>query len=168
MRPRVLLFSALLLLCVSCDHATKRVATSLLAQADTVSLAGDAVRFELAYNAGALLSLGAGLSPDLRRLLLVGLVPLGLAIVCVSVLRQRTLDSASLVGVALIAGGGIGNWLDRLLHGGLVTDFVSIGAGPLRTGIFNAADVFLVAGVLLILAGSFRREPAPADDAAPP
>jgi signal peptidase II len=168
MRARVLLFSVLLLLCVGCDHATKRVATSLLGQTDAVSLVGDAVRFELAYNAGAFLSLGAGLSPELRRLLLVGLVPIGLAIVCVSMLRQHALDLASLVGVALIAGGGLGNWLDRLLNGGLVTDFVSIGAGPLRTGIFNAADVFLVAGVLLILAGSFRREPAPADDDAPP
>lgn len=158
MRSRVAIFCALLLVCVSCDHAIKRVATSVLKQTDTVSFAGDAVRFELAYNAGAFLSIGADLSPELRRLLLVGLVPLGLAIVCVSVLRQRTLDSASLVGVGLIAGGGLGNWLDRLLHDGLVTDFVSIGAGPLRTGVFNAADVFLVAGVLLILVRSFRTE----------
>lgn len=164
MRSRGLLFCVLLLVCVSCDHATKHVATSLLTHADAVSLAGDSVRFELAYNAGAFLNVGAGLSPGLRRLLLVGLVPLGLGIVCASVLRQRSLDSASLVGVALIAGGGLGNWLDRLLHGGLVTDFVSIGAGPLRTGVFNAADVFLVAGVLLILARSLRRETAsPAD-----
>lgn len=165
MRPRVLLFSVLLLACVSCDHATKRVATSLLSQTDSVSLVGDAVRFELAYNPGAFLSVGAGLSPDLRRMLLVGLVPLGLAIVCASVLRQRALDSASLVGVSLIAGGGLGNWLDRLMHGGLVTDFVSIGAGPLRTGVFNAADVFLVTGVLLILLRSFRREGPPVRNA---
>lgn len=158
MRSRILLFSVLLLLSASCDHATKRVATALLKQADTLSFAGDAVRFELAYNPGAFLSMGAGLSPELRRLLLLGLVPLGLAVVCISVLRQRSIDSASLVGVALIAGGGLGNWLDRLLHDGLVTDFVSIGAGPLRTGVFNAADVFLVAGVLLILVRSFRRE----------
>jgi signal peptidase II len=157
MRARVLLFFVVLLLCLGFDQATKRVATSLLAQTDTVSLAGEAVRFELAYNAGAFLSLGASLSPALRKLLLVGLVPLGLTVVCTSVLRQHALDRATLWGVALIAGGGLGNWLDRLLHGGLVTDFVSIGAGPLRTGVFNAADVFLVAGVLLILARSFRR-----------
>lgn len=165
MRSRLLLFCVLLLTCVSCDHATKRVATSLLGHTDAVSLAGDAVRFELAYNAGAFLSIGAGLSPLLRRLLLVGLVPLGLAAVCASVLRQRALDRATLVGVALIAGGGVGNWLDRLLHGGLVTDFVSIGAGPLRTGVFNAADVFLVAGVLLVLLRSFRSEPRPPESA---
>jgi signal peptidase II len=109
--------------------------------------------------------MGARLSPELRRLLLVGLVPIGLAIVCVSMLRQHALDRASLVGVALIAGGGLGNWLDRLLHGGLVTDFVSIGAGPLRTGVFNGADVFLVAGVLLILARSLRRDSTPGDAA---
>jgi lipoprotein signal peptidase len=32
-----------------------------------------------------------------------------------------------------------------------VTDFVSLGIGPVRTGIFNVADVAIVAKVLLLL-----------------
>ncbi len=40
---------------------------------------------------------------------------------------------------ALIAGGEVANWLDRLVHGGTVIDFVSLGIGPIRTGIFNVA-----------------------------
>jgi len=54
-------------------------------------------------------------------------------------------------GLALVSGGGIGNWLDRVLHDGAVTDFVSIGLGSLRTGVFNLADLAVVAGVCLLL-----------------
>ena len=51
----------------------------------------------------------------------------------------------------IVCGGGLANWLDRLLHQGAVTDFVSLGVGPLRTGIFNLADVVVVGGVALLL-----------------
>ena len=73
-------------------------------------------------------------------------------------LRRRTAGLQREI-VALVAGGGIGNWLDRLLNQGTVTDFVSLGVGPLRTGIFNLADVAVMAGVALLLL-SFRRKPA--------
>jgi len=48
----------------------------------------------------------------------------------------------------LIVGGGLGNLIDRLFFGGKVTDFVSMGIGPLRTGIFNVADVAIMFGSL--------------------
>ncbi|HEY8123705.1 MAG TPA: signal peptidase II, partial [Myxococcota bacterium] len=40
---------------------------------------------------------------------------------------------------------------DRVLNAGAVTDFVSLGVGPLRTGIFNLADVAIMAGAALLL-----------------
>lgn len=61
----------------------------------------------------------------------------------------------------MIAGGGLENWLDRVLHQGAVTDFVSVGVGPLCTGIFNLADVCILAGVVLLLLarpGTYVRE----------
>ena len=66
---------------------------------------------------------------------------------------SRTLP---LVAVGLIAGGGLSNWIDRLAHGGFVTDFLSVGFGPVRTGIFNLADVAVVAGVVGVLRLSRR------------
>ena len=48
-------------------------------------------------------------------------------------------------------GGGVGNWIDRVLHAGVVTDFVRIGLGPLRTGIFNVADVAVMAGAGILI-----------------
>ena len=59
-----------------------------------------------------------------------------------------------LVALGILAGGGLGNWLDRVLHDGHVTDFVSLGVGQLRTGIFNVADLSVVAGVAVLLLAS--------------
>ena len=103
----------------------------------------------MVQNGGAFLSLGANLPDAVRHAAFVLFVPLALLLVCVLAWRSGATSRASLAGLALLAGGGLGNWLDRLMHDGLVTDFVSIGVGPLRTGIFNVADVCIVAGALL-------------------
>jgi signal peptidase II len=62
------------------------------------------------------------------------------------------------MNLALLCGGGLANWLDRLLNGGAVTDFVSFGVGWLRTGIFNVADVAIMAGAALLLLPIAREE----------
>jgi signal peptidase II len=59
------------------------------------------------------------------------------------------------VGAALICSGGLGNLIDRLTHGGYVTDFLNVGIGPLRTGIFNVADFALLVGLgIIVLSGA--------------
>jgi signal peptidase II len=149
-RP-LLAFWILLAVCVGCDHASKQAASSLLADSPGLALAGDTVRLELVSNPGAFLSMGANLPDTLRHIVLIGLVPLLIACVCLGFARAARSSRVLLVGLALLAGGGLGNWLDRLLNAGAVTDFVSLGLGPLRTGIFNLADVAVIAGVCLVL-----------------
>ena len=150
-RGRALLFASVLVFSAGCDHLTKQVARELLAESSAVSLAADTVRFELAYNPGGFLSLGSTLPAELRQLLFLALVPLGLLLACFLVLRSASARGRSLVGLGLICGGGLANWLDRIVHGGAVTDFVSLGLGPLRTGIFNVADLLVIAGGLVLL-----------------
>ena len=53
-----------------------------------------------------------------------------------------------IIALALIAAGGFGNLIDRVLYDGRVTDFLNLGVGSLRTGIFNIADAVEVIGVL--------------------
>jgi signal peptidase II len=53
------------------------------------------------------------------------------------------------VSVALIVGGGVSNLVDRLRYGGYVVDFLNVGIGPVRTGIFNVADMAIMVGVVL-------------------
>jgi signal peptidase II len=55
------------------------------------------------------------------------------------------------LAVVLLLAGGIGNLIDRLFHGGLVIDFLNVGIGPLRTGIFNVADVAIMAGFGILI-----------------
>ncbi|MBU4316862.1 MAG: signal peptidase II [Proteobacteria bacterium] len=54
-----------------------------------------------------------------------------------------------LLGVALIFAGGVGNLLDREAHGGLAVDFINVGIGPVRTGVFNMADIAITFGGLM-------------------
>lgn len=148
---RPLVFALALVACVGCDHASKRVAESLLAGSPGVSLVGGAVRLELTFNQGAFLSLGAGLPESLRSLVLLGLVPLFIAWLCLFFARTARGSNVQLVALGLLAGGGLANWLERLLNDGFVTDFVSLGVGRLRTGIFNLADVAVLAGAAALL-----------------
>jgi signal peptidase II len=160
----LLTFAAVLLLSAGCDQATKHVAVDRLAASPSLSLPGDMVRFELAANPGGFLGLGAQLPAGARRLVFLALVPAFLGLLCVLVLRSGAVSARLAVALGLVVGGGLGNWLDRLRHDGAVTDFVSLGLGGLRTGIFNVADVAVIAGVLLLVvahsdAGSERVTP---------
>jgi signal peptidase II len=95
--------------------------------------------------------------------LLTGAVPLLLVGVGVFVWRSAANTSLHVVALGLVAGGGLANWLDRVVDDGAVTDFVSLGIGTLRTGIFNLADVAIVLGVLLLLRNGPRTTESPAE-----
>jgi signal peptidase II len=69
------------------------------------------------------------------------------------------------VALALCIGGGLSNWVDRVLNDGRVVDFMILGLGPVRTGVFNVADIAIMLGLGLFLLKS--REPSAAD-AGPP
>jgi signal peptidase II len=59
-----------------------------------------------------------------------------------------------------VVAGGASNWIDRLAFGRVV-DFMNVGLGPLRTGIFNVADVAIMVGVGLLILGDARRRGPP-------
>jgi signal peptidase II len=69
----------------------------------------------------------------------------------IAALLVRGLGRWQVTGLALFAAGGFGNWIDRLTRDGCVTDFLNIGLGPVRTGIFNGADMVLMAGAVLFV-----------------
>lgn len=150
-------FFAALLICVSCDHAAKHAAGVLLSGREPIALAGDVVRFQLASNPGAFMSMGSGLPEEVRHVLFALLVPVLLATVTIYFLRAARPSRAERIALGLVVGGGLGNWLDRLLHDGAVRDFVSLGVGPIRTGIFNLADVAVMGGVAVLLLLARRR-----------
>jgi signal peptidase II len=157
---RLVVVAALLLGCVGCDQVTKGLAREHLGDAPTASFLHDTVRLTYAENPGAFLSLGASLPPLARAAIFqggVGLVVLGLI---GAALFRRGLSRPQVVALTLLGASGLGNLIDRVLHDGSVTDFLNIGIGQLRTGIFNVADIAGVLGVVVLLA--FRGPAAPA------
>jgi len=52
--------------------------------------------------------------------------------------------------------GAIGNLIDRLIHAGKVTDFISVGTFP----VFNVADASISVGTVILLLGVYLQERA--------
>ncbi|HKJ24185.1 MAG TPA: signal peptidase II [Myxococcota bacterium] len=158
-RPRFAAFVAILVFAGGCDHATKHLARETLGGSPAISLAADTVRFQLTENPGGFLSLGAHLPPELRRVFFLAFAPLAMVLVAIPILRSRSRSFGPVFALALVAGGGLANWVERLWNDGAVTDFVSVGIGSLRTGIFNLADVFVLAGVAVLLVTGLGESP---------
>jgi signal peptidase II len=152
------------LLTIGCDHAMKRVAASALEGEPNRSYAGDLLRLGYTENTGGFLSLGARLSEPARLLVFqggAGLLLLG--VTAYGIRRLRAGEPA--LGIALIAAGGWSNWIDRVVRGSVI-DFLNVGIGPLRTGVFNVADVAIMFGAVLIIlqTGSDDSAVTPATD----
>jgi signal peptidase II len=54
------------------------------------------------------------------------------------------------IAIAIIAGGALGNVVDRLLYG-QVTDFILIGYRSINWPVFNVADIAVTVGIVLYL-----------------
>jgi signal peptidase II len=155
---RVLLVLTVLISCVGCDQTAKSVATAHLSETESVSLLGGTVRLQVAKNYGAFLSLGASMPQTLR----LGLLSIGVGGVLIgllaSLLLSKRINPIGAVAIALMVSGGLSNLIDRLQHGGYVVDFINIGVGPLRTGIFNAADMYIMLGVSLLVFAKYAKK----------
>jgi signal peptidase II len=63
------------------------------------------------------------------------------------------------VAIILIIGGGLGNIYDRIRFGS-VTDFAHIDFVIFQTGVFNVADMSIMAGtIMIILHAWFKKKP---------
>jgi signal peptidase II len=153
---------------VGCDRMTKHVARSTLAGTPERSFLADSLRLMYVENTGGFLSLGAELPTAARTALFIvatGVLLLGLTAFA---LRCRWTGWPAF-GLTVFLSGGVSNWFDRVVHGSVV-DFVNIGIGPVRTGVFNVADVAILLGIGIVVISEFRREwqTAPPDGSAAP
>jgi signal peptidase II len=146
----------LLLGTVGCDQATKQWAVRALKEAPLRSYFADTVRLQYTENEGAFLGLGRTL-PPLPRFCLFTVLSGGALVVLLGAVARSRSSSLPIVPLSLLLGGGAANVLDRAIYGGRVVDFLNLGVGPLRTGIFNVADIAITTGVALVALGALRR-----------
>jgi signal peptidase II len=134
---------------VGCDSMTKHLAAERLAGLPAQSFLADTVRLSYAVNAGGFLSVGEALPGWARTALFTFATGTFLVLLVVAGWRSGWQQWRA-PALSLFVAGGFSNWVDRL-DDGKVVDFLNVGIGSVRTGIFNVADVAIMLGVALLL-----------------
>lgn len=146
----------IILVNVILDQWTKELARlNLQGQPDIIYWEG-LFRLTFVENRGAFLSMGAGLSEQLRSLVLQVFPVILLVGLLVYTLRSLSLNRWQIIGLSFIIGGGLSNVYDRLLYGQVV-DFMHMRVAGIQTGIFNIADVAIMIGLFIMLPFAFQR-----------
>jgi len=169
---KALLILLIVLASIGCDQATKQIARTRLMNGGTKSaeyggtksaeyggtvfVVDSVLVLHYVENEGGFLSLGARLPRPVRTVTFVAFPLLILFWIIFSLARNKETGWTFIMGFSFIAGGGLGNLIDRLFRDGKVSDFIIMGIGTLRTGVFNLADLSVLIGCLLLLASPWK------------
>lgn len=157
-RPWSVLVVAALLFLVGCDHATKYAAERELRDQPKTLVRG-AVSLELHENHGVAFNNERILPASARKPIIFAVGFLAMGALAFALYRRRGTFNVETAALLFVAGGALGNLIDRVARG-YVVDFVHVEHWP----VFNMADVFLVVGAALLLIAAYRHRP---DGAAP-
>lgn len=147
---RLPLFCIILFLGLAADQLTKALAHSLLAGNGPVSIFWGCIEFCYVENFAGFLGYLRFLPESVRFPLLTAGVAITLIIFGYLLVRQHDFSVVQFAAGALVLAGGTGNLIDRLLNNGGVIDFMVIGIGTFRTGIFNLGDLYILVGAFYL------------------
>jgi signal peptidase II len=145
------------LLATALDRLTKIWAVNTLKEQPMQSYFNDVFRLVYAENTGAFLSLGSDMNDTLRYWVLAVVPVLVLLYIFFHVLTAKNLHVVQQAAFGFILGGGLSNIYDRIMEGRVV-DFMNMGFGTLRTGIFNVADMSIMLGLFLMVPFLFQKQ----------
>lgn len=132
---------------VAADQATKWWAVRTLGGAPPTEVFGEWARLVLVYNPGAAFGLHVG---DWSRQIFAALT-LGALVVLWRLYRTATPEERARVWASgFVAGGAMGNLMDRVRSPNGVVDFLDVGVGATRWPTFNVADVAVSCGAILL------------------
>lgn len=144
---RAVIFVAIFLCTAGFDQGTKQWAQTL-PPGERVAVIDGVWDWELAMNKGVAFSTFADI--PYAQILLSILAAVMLVAIGVLAMRARPEERMKRVALALIAGGALGNLIDRV-RDGAVTDFIRWRVGDHLWPIFNVADAALLIGVVLLV-----------------
>lgn len=147
----------ILLVSIGVDQFTKYFAFNTLRGSELQSYFYDSLRIVYSENIGAFLGMGNMLPAETRFWLFTVLVGLFLLTLLVYLFTAKKISPVELAALSLVFSGGVSNFYDRATHSGAVIDFLNLGIGSVRTGIFNVADMAIMLGAAMILVVSFKR-----------
>lgn len=127
---------------VAIDQIIKKAVVSTMALYETIPVIQDVFHITYIHNTGAAFSMMDGMR--------IVLIMLPLVLVCAALIymfiKRKTGHPLLMTSVALIAGGGIGNLIDRISMG-FVVDYLDFRGFP----IFNMADICVCVGCGLLI-----------------
>ncbi|MGM0443509.1 MAG: signal peptidase II [Fibrobacterota bacterium] len=163
-KKKWLLFGILALSAFLLDIITKQIALKNIPPSAEIPVLGDWFSWTLVYNPGALWSIDPSrlipFLPSHLFFLIFGALALIILLRFVQHLN-RTDHPWMFFGCASVAGGALGNLLDRIIQEKGVVDFIKVDFGfpPFDPWpIFNAADIFLSVGIGMIILGTILGE----------
>lgn len=128
------------------DQITKWWAINALKNGESIKLIGNLLRFTYAENKGAAFSI---LQNQLWFFIILTTVML--VVLAYIFFKTKNITQLSRLSIAMIAGGAIGNFIDRIRLG-YVVDFIDFRFGSFYNfPIFNIADSFVVCGTILMI-----------------
>ena len=153
LRWRLLVACAVAASVLALDRFSKAAVHAALAHGSfRIEVVPGVLEFRFVANTGAAFSFGEGFGWAFA--LLAVAVVMGSACYLV---RGRSVSRLEVVGLAMLAGGAIGNAVDRMLLG-YVTDFIAVRFVDFP--VFNVADIGITCGVALALIGFLFPSPA--------
>ncbi len=135
---------------VGCDHVTKIAAKSQLENGPPRELIRSVLELRYTENTDIGFSLLRWIPVHVRGPLLLVIPALAIVGLAVWVLRSRSTPLMRAAQVLILAG-ALGNYTDRVARG-YVVDFIHLTHWP----VFNAADIWLAAGMVLLVWISWR------------
>jgi signal peptidase II len=137
------------------DLFTKYVVQNTLALYESIPVMGDFFRLTYIHNPGAAFGLHLG---PYSRFIFLGLAFVALGVLLVMYRHTPAVDRLRLFAIGAIAGGALGNVIDRIRSVEGVVDFLDFGIGQLRWPVFNIADTAVTIGAILLLASLWAED----------
>jgi signal peptidase II len=142
---RIVLILLIITVNIGCDQFSKKIVKRSVLPYETIHVLNDHLTVTRVENSGAFLSAGDSMSKASKQIFLT-LIPIVTMILGLIYLFLKPVSGNMLIGLCFVIGGGVGNLFDRVLYGS-VTDFLYLKFGIFQTGIFNMADVSIMAGL---------------------
>lgn len=137
------------------DLFTKFLVQQTLREYESIPVVGNFFRLTYIYNPGAAFGLHLG---PYSRFIFLGLAFVALGVLIVMYRHTPAQERLKVFAIGAIAGGALGNVIDRLRSAAGVVDFLDFGVGSLRWPIFNIADTAVTIGAVLLLASLWSED----------
>jgi len=140
-------FTAVVLVVLALDLATKIAAEALLPRWVGVSVIGDFFQLRLVYNPGAAFGIHVG---PASRWIFMGLSTAALFVLWHMLRTARAGDWLRVYSTSLVFAGAAGNLVDRIRSPRGVVDFLDFTFGSYHFPTFNVADSAVTCGAILL------------------